>query len=82
MTTSKSKLSAGTEDVTTITLAPSQPVTYTWENIEVYLEISQGNCFKRLPPIQKRILDNGKSFFDIGYVVLILNSIIQNILRF
>ena len=39
------------------------PVTYSWENIEVFLDIPQGNCFSRMqnktPPIQKRILDNG-----------------------
>ena len=44
---------------------PSQPVTYSWENMEVYLEIAQGNCFSRMrnktPPIQKKILDNGNN---------------------
>ena len=63
----KSKLSVisvAAQNVT-INLAPSQPVTYSWENIEVYLEISQGNCLKRLPPIQKRILDNGNTFLHI-----------------
>lgn len=40
------------------------PVTYSWENISVYLETKPGNVFSRLcknsPPIQKRILDNGQ----------------------
>lgn len=45
---------------TAVSMATTQPVTYSWENIEVYLEMKQGNIFKRLPPVQKRILDNGK----------------------
>jgi len=43
-----------------VPMTASQPVTYSWENIEVYLEIPQGGFFsrKKTPPIQKRILDN------------------------
>ena len=45
-------------------LAVAQPVTYSWENIQVYMETKPGNCFTRLckrsPPVQKRILENGK----------------------
>jgi hypothetical protein len=43
----------------TVSFTSSPPATYSWENIEIYLETSQGNCFKRSTPIQKRILDNG-----------------------
>jgi hypothetical protein len=46
-----------------ISMSNALPVTYSWENIEVFLDIPQGNCFSRMqnktPPIQKRILDNG-----------------------
>jgi len=43
-----------------VPMTASQPVTYSWENIEVYLEIPQGGLLSRrkTPPIQKRILDN------------------------
>lgn len=41
------------------------PVTYSWENVSVYLETKPGNALTRLckksPPIQKKILDNGKN---------------------
>lgn len=53
------KLVGGKGDIK-ISLTTTQPVTYSWENIEIYLETNQGNCFKRQPPVQKRILDNGK----------------------
>lgn len=43
-----------------ISMTTTQPVTYSWENIEIYLETKQGNCFKRLPSVQKRILNNGE----------------------
>lgn len=40
-------------------------VTYTWENMEVYINIPQGNPISRLckkiPPVQKKILSNGIS---------------------
>ncbi|XP_057379243.1 protein white-like [Daphnia carinata] len=55
---SSRKSSLGEKKDSSITLRRSQPVTYSWENIEIYLEKKQGNCFKRQPPIQKRILDN------------------------
>ena len=46
-----------------VSMAANQRVTYTWENMEVFLEVKQGNPISRLcknlPPIQKRILDNG-----------------------
>jgi hypothetical protein len=46
-----------------ISMSNTVSVTYTWENIEVFIDIPQGNCFSRMknktPPIQKRILDNG-----------------------
>jgi len=50
---------AGKDDFM-VPMTASQPVTYSWENIEVYLEIPQGGFFNRrkTPPIQKRILDN------------------------
>lgn len=56
------KLVSG-KDEFTVSLTTTQPVTYSWENIEVYLETTQGNIFKRMPSVQKRILDNGKSHF-------------------
>ncbi|KAI9551443.1 ABC protein [Daphnia sinensis] len=55
---SSRKSSLGEKKDSSFTLKRSQPVTYSWENIEIYLEKQQGNCFKRQPPIQKRILDN------------------------
>lgn len=43
------------------TAGTTQPVTYTWENIEVETDVVQGNCFNRRkkPTIRKRILDKG-----------------------
>uniref|UniRef100_A0A0P6GN14 Protein white n=1 Tax=Daphnia magna TaxID=35525 RepID=A0A0P6GN14_9CRUS len=55
--TSQKRLSNGKDDFA-VAFTTTQPVTYSWENIEIYLETSQGNCFKRSPPVQKRILDN------------------------
>ena len=51
----------------------SQPVTYTWENIEAEAEIVQGNCFnrKKKPTIRKRILDNG-NYFTASYMIYIV----------
>lgn len=56
---------------TAVSMMVTQPVTYSWENIEVYLEIKQGNIFKRLPAVRKRILDN-------GYIAL-LNESMRNL---
>lgn len=58
------KLTFAVKEDVTVSLTTSQPVTYSWENIEIYLETAQGNCFKRLPPVQKRILDNGTFLID------------------
>lgn len=57
--TIKKRLTRSKDDFA-VAFTTTQPVTYSWENIEIYLETSQGNCFKRSPPVQKRILDNGK----------------------
>jgi len=37
----------------------SQPVTYTWENIEAEVEVVEGSCRKKTTT-RKRILDHGK----------------------
>lgn len=55
---SSRRSSLGEKKDSSFSIKRSQPVTYSWENIEIYLEKQQGNCFKRQPPIQKRILDN------------------------
>lgn len=38
------------------------PVTYSWENLEVQVDVAQGTCFNRLlkkvPPVRKQILKN------------------------
>jgi len=38
---------------------PTEPVTYTWKNIQVTLDIDQGSCFKKGQTIRKTILDDG-----------------------
>jgi len=50
-----------------VPMTASQPVTYSWEIIEVYLETPQGGLFSRgkTPPIQKRILDNGQDLMTL-----------------
>lgn len=51
------------DQVINLTMTPSQPVTYSWEDMTVFYETVPGNCFSRLfkksPPVQKKILDNG-----------------------
>jgi hypothetical protein len=37
----------------------SQPVTYTWENIEAEVDVVEGSCRKK-QTTRKRILDHGK----------------------
>ena len=56
------KLEHGTTDLKS-SVPIDQQVTYTWDNINVSVNIQQGNLISRLckktPPIQKRILENG-----------------------
>ena len=46
-------------------MTTDQRVTYTWENMQVFLEEQQGTCCSRLckksPPVHKNILHGGKS---------------------
>lgn len=72
-----------------VSIVATQPVTYSWESIEVYSETRQGNCFKRQPTAQKQILDNGRIYIlhtrfpvislteTYSDVLLIYESIIQ-----
>ena len=52
-------LDTSIEVVTSKGQMASQPVTYTWENIEVETNVVQGNC-RNKQVTKKRILDNGK----------------------
>ena len=59
------KLENGTTDLKS-SVPIDQQVTYTWDNINVSVNIQQGNLISRLckktRPIQKRILENGSEF--------------------
>ena len=62
------------ELVTDYQLIGTIPVTYTWENIEIGIEIKQGNPFssRRRHIIRKCILNNGK---DLSFYIKRVRSL-------
>ena len=45
-----------------VSAVPTDPVTYTWKNIEVTLDLVQGNCCKKGQAVRKTILNNGRQW--------------------